>query len=262
MASSDAEPTPALREIPTFHVFASEWFERQKVEGGRGGKGLAPKGCEDLQWRLSNHLLPVFASRRLNQITVEEVDHISALLDAAGKIDAQARVCRGQRRALLATLTFAGLRIGEALSLCWRDVDLARGTITVRAAKTDAGVRTVNLLPVLRDELDAFRARLDALPDAFVFGTSIGSQQTTTNVRRRTFAKAVEKANRQLVKDEVESLPEGLTPHSLRRTFRRFCSQSARHHPTSWRRWATPHRTSRWRSTRAAWTDETASLSV
>jgi integrase len=32
------------------------------------------------------------------------------------------------------------LRIGEALSLRWRDVDLARGTITVRAAKTDAGV--------------------------------------------------------------------------------------------------------------------------
>jgi integrase len=40
----------------------------------------------------------------------------------------------------------AGLRIGEALSLRSRDVDLARGTITVPAAKTDAGIRTVNLL--------------------------------------------------------------------------------------------------------------------
>ncbi len=75
------------------------------------------------------------------------------MLDAAGERDKRAAVCRGQRRALLATLTFAGLRIGEALSLCWRDVDLARGTITVRAAKTHAGVRTVNVLPVLRDEL-------------------------------------------------------------------------------------------------------------
>ncbi len=150
---------------------------------------------------------------------LDRADHISALLAAAGKLDAEARVCRGQRRALLATLTLAGLRIGEALSLRWRDVDLARGTITVRAAKTDAGVRTVNVLPVLRDELGAYRARLDATPDALVFGTTIGSRQTTTNVRRRVLAKAVEKANKQLAKDEVEPLPEGLTPHSLRRTF-------------------------------------------
>jgi integrase len=32
-------------------------------------------------------------------------------------------------------------------------------------------------------------------------------------------AKAVEQANKQLAKDEAEPLPEGLTPHSLRRTF-------------------------------------------
>ena len=44
---------------------------------------------------------------------------------------------------------YAGLRIGEALQLAWRDVDLARGTITVRAAKTPTGVRTVYVLPVL-----------------------------------------------------------------------------------------------------------------
>jgi len=68
------EVVQAPREVPTFHVFASEWFERQKVEGGRRGKGLAPKGREDLQWRLSNHLLPAFAFRRLDQITVEDID--------------------------------------------------------------------------------------------------------------------------------------------------------------------------------------------
>jgi hypothetical protein len=54
-----AEPAPVPREVPTFHAFASEWFERQKIEGGRRGKGLALKGCEDLQWRLSNHLPPL-----------------------------------------------------------------------------------------------------------------------------------------------------------------------------------------------------------
>jgi integrase len=67
----------------------------------------------------------------------------------------------GQRRALLATLVFAGLRISEALALRWRDVDLARGEIVVSTSKTDAGIRRVRILPVLRDELLSLRARLD-----------------------------------------------------------------------------------------------------
>jgi integrase len=277
-----AEAVQAPRAMPTFHEFASEWFERQTLEGGSRGGGLTDAGRADLVWRLSNHLLPAFASRRLDQITVEDVDryrlgkvregklgvtsinktlttlaaileaaveyelidrnpargrrrrlpavaprrswldradHIAALLDAAGKLDARATICRGQRRALLATLTFAGLRIGEALSLRWRDVDLKRGTITVRAAKTDAGVRTVNVLPVLRDELGDYRARLDPSADALVFGTATGRRQGATNVRRRVLAKAVEHANTKLAEDDIEPLPDGLTPHSLRRTF-------------------------------------------
>jgi integrase len=276
------EPVQAPREIPTFHEFASEWFERQTVEGGRRGKGLSDAGKADLKWRLSSHLLPVFAARRLDQITVEGVDryrlgkvragklsvtsinktlitlaaileaaveyelidrnpargrrrrlpavaprrswldradHIAALLDAAGERDRQARVCRGQRRALLATLIFAGLRIGEALALRWRDVDLERDTISVRDAKTDAGIRTVNVLPVLHDELTAYRARLDPPADALVFGTATGKPQGATNIRRRVLAKAVEQANTKLAKKSIEPLPEGLTPHSLRRTF-------------------------------------------
>jgi integrase len=68
------EVAQAPREMPTFHEFASEWFERQTVEGGRRGGGLSEAGKADLQWRLSNHLLPVFASRRLDRITVEDVD--------------------------------------------------------------------------------------------------------------------------------------------------------------------------------------------
>ena len=270
------------RAMPTFHEFASEWFERQTLEGGQRGEGLSEAGKAALGWVISNHLLPAFALRRLDQITVEDVDryrlgkvrggklsatsinktlatlaailesaveyelidrnpargrrrrlpataprrswldradHIAALLDAAGQRDQKAKVCRGQRRALLATLVFAGLRIGEALSLRWRDVDLARGTITVRDAKTDAGVRVVNILPILRDELGAYRARLEPTAVALVFGTANGHRQGATNVRRRVLSKAVEQANRRLAEDSTEPLPEGLTPHSLRRTF-------------------------------------------
>ena len=76
------------------------------------------------------------------------------------------------------------------------------------------------LLPLLRDELAAHAAsRSDRTPHALVFGTSTGHKQSPTNVRRRVLAKAVERANSQLALRDVGPLPEGLTPHSLRRTF-------------------------------------------
>jgi integrase len=126
---------------------------------------------------------------------------------------------QGQRRALVATLVFAGLRIGEALALRWRDVDLAHGTLKVRASKTDAGVRTVNIVPVLHDELSSYRASTQNGRDALVFGTSTGRPQHRSHIRSRILAKAVEDANVKLTEANAELLPSGLTLHSLRRTF-------------------------------------------
>jgi integrase len=287
-SSRAVRPGPASQlaskggEVPTFQEFASRWFERQLVEGGSAGKGLAVKTREDLEWRLHRHLLPAFASRRIDEITIEDVDryrvgkvrdeelapssinktlttlatilevaveyeliernpaqgrrrrlrsstprrswldrsdHIVALLDGARELDQQARALRGQRRALLATLIFAGLRIGEALALSWRDVDLARGTIAVKIAKTNAGMRSVNILPVLHEELASYRAKLTSSDAALMFGTSTGRQHGATNIRRRVLARAVERANAERAVTGLEPLVEGLTPHSLRRTF-------------------------------------------
>lgn len=60
-------PGPAEGEAPTFHEFASEWFD-----------GSSPDWRErtrvDYRWRLTDHLLPYFKNHRLPAITVEEVD--------------------------------------------------------------------------------------------------------------------------------------------------------------------------------------------
>jgi integrase len=150
---------------------------------------------------------------------LDRAEHIGALLDAAGELDRAGRVAP-YRRALLATLTLAGLRIDEALRLRWRHVDLPRGVIHVPGTKTAAAERTVALLPSLRDELLAHAAtRADRASAVLVFGTSTGGKQSPTNVRRRVLAKAVELANSRLAELETEPLPDGLTPHSLRRTF-------------------------------------------
>lgn len=151
-----------------------------------------------------------------SRTAVDRAEHIVALLDAAGRLDEAGRSKPGQRRVLLATLIYAGLRIGELLDLQWGDVDLARGTITVRRAKTDAGKRTVNIVPVLRDELLRYRAVLAGVDQAaLVFGTSTGRRQSETNVRKRILAAAVSEANARL----EQPMTVELTPHSLRRTF-------------------------------------------
>lgn len=272
----------APRHVPSFREFASAWLDRQTLEGGHSGRGLTERSRQDIEWRLSKHLVPAFGETPLDRITREAVDdfrlvmvresglgttsinkllftlsavletaveydviarngargrrrrlaapapkrpwldradHIAALLDAAGRMDREARVHRGQRRAILATLAFAGLRIGEALSLRWREVDLIRDTITIRASKTEAGLRTVNMLPVLRDELAGYRASQHPAPDSLVFGTSNGRENGATNIRRRILARAVEAANKRLLANEAEPLPDHLTPHALRRTF-------------------------------------------
>jgi integrase len=150
---------------------------------------------------------------------LDRADHIQALLEGAAQLDREAMLRRGQRRALLATLVFAGLRLGEALALRWADVDLTAGTIHIRDAKTHAGVRRVDLLPVLHGELHAYKASLQDPADAPLFATRGGRPLNPSNVRQRIFAPATQHAEATLRQKDLAPLPAELTPHSLRRTF-------------------------------------------
>ncbi|MDX6699470.1 MAG: integrase [Solirubrobacteraceae bacterium] len=278
----EPEPAPEPPRDPTFHEFASEWFDAKRRE-------LRPSTVAAYEWEITHLLLPFFHRHRLSQITVEQVDRyrqsmvrereqgrrlsnetinksltrlaqilevaveydliarnpaagkrrrlkverpqrsyldrsdqIASLLDAAGELDAEARSDYANlgRRATVATLLFAGLRIGELCALRWRDVDLAAGRLTVGQAKTDAGVREIDLLPGLRDELADHKARAQAAhPDGYVFATAAGGQQNPSNIRTRILAKAIERANERRAEQELTPLPDHLTPHSLRRTF-------------------------------------------
>ena len=147
---------------------------------------------------------------------------IEELLGAAGTLDSEAREDRRhvERRAMLAMLAFAGLRIGELCALRWRDVDLAGGWLVVGESKTDAGKRRVKVRGALRDELLRMRAKLDGVDqDAHVFGTRTGQRPSGDNIRSRVLNAAVERANEDLAKRDLPPLPDKLTPHSLRRTF-------------------------------------------
>jgi integrase len=153
---------------------------------------------------------------------LDRAEQIEALLEAAAELDREARVDRRatSRRAVLATLALGGLRIGEALALQWRDVDLAAGRLRVRAAKTNAGVRYVDLLPPLQEDLALHKASAPfGGPEEFVFPTESGRRQNASNVRNRVLAMSIARADEKLTASGAAPLPEGLTPHSLRRTF-------------------------------------------
>jgi integrase len=156
------------------------------------------------------------AGRRTSHL--ETAAQVRALLDAASRIDGKGRLRHGHGRALLATLLYGGLRIDEALSLRWRDVDLGAGILRVRDGKTENAARNVEILAPLRDDLLDLRARRDEPRDALVFDTTTGGKEGATNVRRRLLARAVERANAALEDDGQELIPATLTPHSLRHT--------------------------------------------
>jgi len=288
----DPRPQAPTRE-PSFHEFASEWFDSVKRE-------LKPNTVAAYEYEITHHLLPFFAEYPLSQIGVEDVDRyrqfkvrerdalraarergepvgrrplanetinktltrlgqilevaveygylernpaagrrrrlrvpspertyldravqIGALLEGAGRLDAGARPSDlRQRRAMLTTLVFAGLRLGELLALRWEHVDLPGGRMRVGAAKTDAGVRWIYLVPALREELTVLRASAGSPPGtSLVFPTSSGEPHNPSNFRNRTMARAVTEANELLADKDELPIGAGLTPRSLRRTF-------------------------------------------
>jgi integrase len=152
-------------------------------------------------------------------VWLDSAEQIKALLDAAGELDRKAK-SNGQvpRRAILATLVFAGLRIGELIHLHPRDLNLAASSLTVQESKTDAGVRRIDVLPVLRHELAPIKASLGADADR-LFPTQEGGPMNASNIRTRILAPAVELANKRLLEAGETPLPVGLTPHKLRHTF-------------------------------------------
>ncbi len=129
------------------------------------------------------------------------------------------------RRAIVATLGGSGLRASELCDVRLREVrlhDPNGARLRIPDAKTEAGIREVQISPDLVEELVAHidRLRRDGLPtgpDAYLFpnvrGGRISRQRVGEIVRE-----AAERASERLVKRGLPPLPN-TTPHSLRRTY-------------------------------------------
>ena len=164
---------------------------------------------------------------------LDRAEQIEALLEAAQQLDEEAtdRDSHIERRAMVATLVFAGLRIGELCDLLWGDVDLDAGWLYVRRSKTPAGVRQVRIRGALLEELQGVgeRATSSAL-DVPVFATREGNTPTPHNVRKRVICKSAKRAEK-LMAARGGLFPEKITPHSLRRTFASLLFAIGEPHP-------------------------------
>ena len=148
------------------------------------------------------------------------------LLDVAGEWEANVPPHqRYGRRALLGALCIAGPRISELTGARRSRLDVHGGRLRVGEAKTEAGLRDVELTAFLLDEL---RAHLAAVPAELrdthgaklpIFTTRTGGMLNASNLRGRLLKETVKRVNERREKEGRMLLPEKVTPQTLRRTF-------------------------------------------
>lgn len=125
------------------------------------------------------------------------------------------------RRAIVAMLTLAGLRIGELCALDCAHVNLAHRVIRIIDAKTPAGVRTVDIHDDLLDELSSYRQALGSRwqPTSPAFPNRRGHRHDRHAISRHVIAPAVTQANTLRAEQGLPPIGQHVTPHTLRYTY-------------------------------------------
>jgi integrase len=129
------------------------------------------------------------------------------------------------RRAVIEILARTGLRVGELCSLRLRDVrlhDPDGARMHIRDAKTDAGIREVQMTP---DLVEAFIEHLDRLqragqptgPDSYAIPNQRGGPCTRQRIAQ-IIAHATTHATARRAERDLPPMPH-ISPHSLRRTY-------------------------------------------
>jgi integrase len=206
-----ARLSPALGGLPLGKISPDtiRRFLRREAEGGRRDGKPGPISARTIQLEYAILRQALEAAVRLDIIARNPADRVQppksaprqAQRFAPEEIGRILETTEGTRLHGLWVLLFGtGLRIGEALALTWEDVDLDRLVVQVRRSKTQAGIRSV---PIGREVADALRAhralqlreRLAAGPlwedHGLVFPTTRGTPQSSDNVRRRDWARAL-----------------------------------------------------------------------
>jgi integrase len=174
-----------------------------------GAAGLAPSTVTGIVGNLSGLCRYSVKAGQLERNPVRELDRddrpgVARLTEprylTAAELEAILERLTPTFHPIIATCTFAALRISEALGLRWHDVDFAGRELTVRTqlgpdgslvpVKTPASAAPVPLLPALDRALRRHRSRAAGIDlrrvhaDALVFTTTRGRPQSRRNALR------------------------------------------------------------------------------
>ena len=120
-------------------------------------------------------------------------------------------------------LCAAGLRIDEACRVRRSDVDLIAKRLQVRQAKTDAGVRNVQLTPDTVADLERYmRLTADRPAAEALLPTRRGTRHGRTNAAKQVIRPLIAQTNVVLAEQGKSALRDGVTAHALRKTYFTF----------------------------------------
>jgi integrase len=190
---------PAMGDKPLVAIDATVL---QEMIATLHAKGLARSTIETIRNRLLHILRHAraagFSAHAIARSSVRMPSEQRAEVErrhiTGGELDQILKASSGARHALWAILGFAGLRIGEACGLSWRNIDLQRQTILVRQAavggviaplKTRTAHRDVPMLPPLVQILTAYRAEMAEGSNGLLFSSRRGKPIRSDDVRRR-----------------------------------------------------------------------------
>ncbi len=204
-----------LKSLTPAHV---RWFYREKLDADFSAATVHKMHVvlhKALDQAVRDGLIPrnVTGAVKVPQIKRKEIQALCA--EETKRLLGAAREDRFEALYVLAVTT--GLRQGELLALKWEDVDLERGVLRVRRTltrlkgkvssgepKTAKSRRSVKLTAIaaaaLREHLDRQLEEIERVGSLYsdaglVFATERGTPVNPTNLRQRSFAQLLKRAN-------------------------------------------------------------------
>jgi integrase/recombinase XerD len=134
--------------------------------------------------------------------------------------DLLAAVVTPQERMITKLLRWTGIRNGEAISLLRHDLDLDHTVLRVRQSKTDAGLRSIPIIPDLAAELEAWLAYVVTREQVWTPTTPLLLTRNGTAMKHQHVLQSVKRvAVRAGIRVDPLSGKTSVTAHCLRRTF-------------------------------------------
>lgn len=174
-----------------------EWRQELLIEKSRS---MASKIIRGLSAILNNAMeIGAISQNVASDVKVAKAKREAKRVEPPERADLKAMIeaATDDERPFVLTAITMGLRSSELRGLCWRDINLKAGTLSVRQRadewgvlgqpKSEAGQRTIPMPPQLIGELTRWKLRCQPSHKRLVFPSAVGTPLRHNNVLRRLY---------------------------------------------------------------------------